>query len=100
MVGNLSKDDEQFIHDLLQWDSKRRSIDWILCNFALILAGAIIVTASLATLFNLNDRMIFSILVPGIVIGLFFVGLYVLVGRRIKERHRIALIMKKFMSTI
>jgi hypothetical protein len=95
MKDHLSESDEQFIHDLLQWNSRRRTVDLILCNFALIVAGAIIIIAALSTLARLTDQRIVGILVPGFIIGLLFVDLYIILCKRIKERHRIALIMEK-----
>lgn len=93
----LSEHDEQFIDDLLEWYARKQPVDMLLCNMILVLAGAIIVLAALATLARLTDRMILGVLVPGLVIGMLLVGVYILANKRIKERRRVAQIMEKLM---
>jgi hypothetical protein len=95
MAGALSRADEEVVRELLNWDDDKRSSDWLLCNVALIVAGAVIIAAAVFTLMNLTDHVILTVLVPGFVVGLFFVGLYVLGGRRVRERHRLASIVRK-----
>jgi hypothetical protein len=91
----LSQSDERFIRELLDWDSGRRSLDWLLCNIALVVAALVIIGVGVMTLRYMTDRVIFGLLVPGFVVGLFLVGLYVFGGKRIRERHRVAEIVRK-----
>jgi hypothetical protein len=95
MASALSRADEEVVRELLNWDDGKRSSDWLLCNAALIVAGLVIVAAAAFTLMNMTDRVILTVLVPGFVVGLFFVGLYVLGGRRVRERHRLASVIRK-----
>jgi hypothetical protein len=95
MAGSLSKTDEELIRELLAWDSWRRPREWLLCNIALVVGGILIVGAAAFALPRLNDRVIMGLLVPGFVMGLFFVGLYVFGSRRIRERHRVAELLRR-----
>lgn len=54
----------------------------LLRNACLVAGGATIVAAALFTSTHLADRVVFTVLVPGVVVGLMFVGLYVALGRQ------------------
>jgi hypothetical protein len=95
MASALTTPDKEVVHELLSWDDGRRASEWLLCNLALVIAGVVILAAAVFTLFHMTDRVIFTVLVPGFVVGLFFVGLYVLGGRRVRERHRLASVIRK-----
>ena len=100
MSGTLSRTDEEVVRELLSWDDGKRSSDWLLCNIALIIAGVVIVAAGAFTLRHMTDHVVLTVLVPGFVVGLFFVGLYVLGGRRLRERHRLASIVRKLKDAV
>jgi hypothetical protein len=95
MKDYLSERDERFIQDLLTWDSKKRTVDFFVCNFLLVVAGACIIIAAFYTLNVLTDKTIFGVLVPSFIIGLLFVGLYIILNKRIKERHQVAHIIEQ-----
>jgi hypothetical protein len=99
MPYTLSRTDEEVVRELLTWDEGKRSSDWLLCNISLIIAGVVIIAAAAFTLGHITDHVILTVLVPGFVVGLFFVGLYVLGGRRVRERHRLASIVRKLKNT-
>ena len=100
MRNSLSRSEEQFVEELLFWDDSRRSSEWLLCNLALVLAGCLMVGSAVFTALHLEDSVITGVLVPGFVVGLFLVGLYVFGGRRIRERHRLATIIKKMKGAV
>ena len=95
MSSSLSQSDRKFLNDLLIWDSSRRRLDSLLCNLALVAGGILIVCAAIITLERLSDRTVLSVLVPGFVSGLFFVGLYFFGDKRVRERRRLAEIIRK-----
>jgi hypothetical protein len=95
MDEKLKPDEEQFIRDLLAWDTQRRPVEWVLSNAALILGVVVILVTCIYTLRHLTDRLIFWVTAPGFVLGVLFVGIYFFVGKRVKERHRMASILKK-----
>ena len=95
MSSSLSQSERKYLNDLLTWDSSRRSLDNMLCNIALVAGGTLIVCAAVITVGRLNDRTVLSVLIPGFVSGLFLVGLYFFGEKRVRERHRLAGILRK-----
>ncbi|MCK4303106.1 MAG: hypothetical protein KAY24_02585 [Candidatus Eisenbacteria sp.] len=100
MRSSLSQSDRKYLDDLLTWDSSRRRLDSLLYNMALVAGGALIVCAAIITVGRLNDRTVLSVLVPGFVSGLFLVGLYFFGEKRLRERHRLAEILRKIGGAI
>jgi hypothetical protein len=95
MTKPLTRADRDFLDDLLSWDSSRRRIDRLLCQIALFAGGILIVAAAVFTAGRLEDRTVFTVLVPGFLSGLFLVGLYLLGEKRVRDRHRLAEIARK-----
>lgn len=95
MDESLKMDEKQFVRDLLAWDERQRPMEWILSNLALVLGVVVLLVTCIYTLRHLTDRSIFWVTVPGFVMGVVFVGFYFFAGRRVKERHRMASILKK-----
>ena len=95
MRAELSEEEEQLIHALLTWDQTRRPAERLLYNFFLFLGGAIIVIHGFLTVQQLHDRMVFWVTVPGFVLGLVFTLLYIIGERRIRERRRVAKVLRK-----
>lgn len=95
MDEKLKADEEQFVRELLAWDERQRPMEWILSNLALVLGAVVILVTCIYTLRHLTDGLIFWVTVPGFVMGILFVGFYFFAGKRVKERHRMALILKK-----
>ncbi len=95
MSNRLSRSEERVIEELLTWDDSRRPSEWTLCNVALVIAGCLIVGSAILTLLRLEDDVVIGILVPGFLLGLFLVGVYVFGSKRIRERHQLATIIKK-----
>jgi len=91
----LMMDEEQYVEELLAWDSGRRSLESLLCYAALLVGGVVLIGVLLFTLIRLEDRVIYVFMIPGVVFGLFFIALYVMGGARIRERHRMADIVRK-----
>jgi hypothetical protein len=50
-------------------------------QFALILGGAVVIAVSLLTLHNLTDHTVFTLTVPGFLLGLALVVPYIMIGR-------------------
>lgn len=95
MTVELSLDEQRFVDDLLNWDAKTRSIELVLSRLALVLGGVILIVTAILTLGNLTDGTVVSLLIPGFVAGIFLISVYVWVGSRIRDRHRIAEIARK-----
>jgi ABC-type uncharacterized transport system permease subunit len=95
MRVELSQTEEAFVDELLAWDDSRRSSDWLLCNVALAAGGCVIAATAAFTVFNLTDEFITGLTVPGFLTGLFLIGAYAVGGKRVRDRHRLATIMRK-----
>lgn len=95
MRNGLSKSEQALVDELIAWDGSRRSWDLLLCNIALVAGGGAIVGAAVYTLFNLTDDVVTGVTVPGFLIGLILFGAYILGGKRVRERHRLATILRK-----
>jgi hypothetical protein len=91
----LDGSDRRAINDFLRWDSSRRWFDRLLYSLVLLAGGALIIAAAAFTLARLNDSAVFIVLVPGVLLGLFLVGVYALGEKRIREWHRMAQILRK-----
>jgi membrane protease YdiL (CAAX protease family) len=48
----------------------------------LVLGGAVIIASGIFTLTHLTDHVIFTVLLPGVVVGLMLIGVYVAIGNR------------------
>jgi uncharacterized membrane protein YfcA len=93
--AELSEEEEQLIHELLTWDQTRRPVERLLYSLFLILGGAIIVIHGFLTVQQLHDRLVFWVTVPGFLLGLIFILLYIVGERRIRERRLIAKVLRK-----
>lgn len=95
MKAELSEEEEQFIHELLTWDRTHRPVERLLYNLFLILGGTIIVIHGLLTVRQLHDRIVLWLTMPGFLLGLVFILLYIVGERRIRERRLVAKVLRK-----
>jgi len=91
----LSRSDRQFVKSLLVWDAGQSSVENLLANTALVIGGLLIIGVVLFTLTHLTDDTAFTVLLPGVAAGLFLVGSYLFGEKRIRERHRLARIIRQ-----
>jgi uncharacterized membrane protein YsdA (DUF1294 family) len=61
---------------------KSRGVSENLWVWSLVLGGAIIIGSAVYTSTHLNDKTVYTLLVPGVVLGLVFVALSVVLRRR------------------
>ncbi|MFH1007695.1 MAG: hypothetical protein V1800_09370 [Candidatus Latescibacterota bacterium] len=95
MSPQLSKEEARFAHDLMAWDRRERSAQWVFCHLLLILGAVVFVAAALFTLRNLDDRTVFWVLLPGSVIAMGFFTGYVVGVRWVRRRHLTATLLDK-----
>jgi hypothetical protein len=94
-IQAMTKGEKEVLRNLLDWDESQRPRDSFLNDLCLAAAGLLIIGAALATLANLQDTVIFGVLVPGFVVGLLLVGVWVLGRRRLRERHELARLIRR-----
>ena len=51
----------------------------------LVLGGVVIVASMLFTLTRLADSVVFTVLIPGVIVGLMLIGVYVAMGKQGKR---------------
>jgi hypothetical protein len=95
MAVSLTPEEDRFVRDLLSWDRARRRGEWMMALAMLTLGGLIVVVFAILTLRDLNDRTALTLTVPGFLVGAALVVLYWQLERRIRERHRIASVIRK-----
>lgn len=95
VIYRLSEPERQYVNELLAWDSAFRKVEALLCQISLVVGGSLIVGTAVFTLDDLSDRTIFTTLVPGFIAGIFFIGMYAFGQKRIRDRHRVARILRK-----
>lgn len=95
METSLTDLERRFVHDLLMWNQTRRSVELLFFNVLLILGGMMIIVVAYLTLQYLSDRTVALVTVPGLLMGVLLVGLYVVGRRRIQDRQRVCAIIKK-----
>jgi hypothetical protein len=98
MAAGLTHDEDRFVRDLLSWDRHRRGAEWALTVLMLALGGLIVVVFAILMLRSLTDRTALTLTVPGFVVGLALIVLYWQGERRIRERHRLASVIRKLMG--
>lgn len=90
----LNEMEEQYVHRLMTWDRLRMPLGWFFMT-VLVLGGLVIVLAAYLTLQRLNDENVMWVTVPGFLLGIMLI-LFALAGVYwIRERHRIASIVRK-----
>jgi len=94
----LNKQEKEFMFKLLRWDQTKTSIE-VIVNYIFLVFG-IIVTLYVAfkTITNFNDLHALWLLLPGYVIGMLFLSIYIVGEVRIKERRKYASFMRKILS--
>jgi hypothetical protein len=85
----------QFVRQLQDWVRTRKAAVSFLFTLLLVCGGLVIVTSAVLTLAHLSDRTAYWVTVPGFLIGILFIGLYIVGDRWVKERSLIASVLKK-----
>jgi hypothetical protein len=92
--------DEENAGQTVSWHDTLGAPNWVLGSVYLVIAGVLIIGSAIVTLLNMDDRIIFGVLVPGFIVGLFFVGLYIRGGGRVKNRRQMATTINKKRTAI
>jgi hypothetical protein len=95
MTSRLSFEDRRYLADLLEWDEQKRPTELLLGRIALATGGVLIVAGALLTLRDLRDETVLSVLLPLVLPGLFLVVVSQVVRARIRDRHRLAELVRR-----
>ena len=94
----LDKQEKEFMRNILRWDQKSASIGVIVNNIFLITGMVVTLYVAYKTIININDLHTLWLLLPGYVIGILFLSIYIVGDIRIKERRNYASVMRKILS--
>ena len=97
MAIPLDKKEKNFIRKMLKWDQKKASIEVIINNIFLISGILVTLYVAYKTITNLNNLQSLWLLLPGYVIGILLLCIYIVGDIRIKERRKYASIMRKIL---
>jgi hypothetical protein len=95
METELPPEDRQLLRELLAWDDGRRRADERFAWLALVAGAALLVYGLVSALGASSDREVVGILVTGVAGGLFLVVLHLVLRARVRDRHRIALLLRR-----
>jgi len=93
----LNEQEHKFMRNILKWDQKKASIEVIVNNF--FLGSSIFLTLYIAykTIISLNDLNSLWLLLPGYLIGILLLSIFIVGDIRIKERRKYASVMRKIL---
>ena len=94
----LNKQEKTFMRNILRWDQKRASIEVIVNNIFLFIGMIVTLYVAYKTISSLNDLQSLWLLLPGYVIGILFLSIYIVGDTRIKERRKYASVMRKILT--
>jgi len=93
----LNEQEKIFMRNILLWDQKRSSVEVIVNNFFLIFGMIVTIYIAYKTVMNLNDINSLWLLLPGYLIGILLLSIFIVGDIRIKERRRYASVMRKIL---
>ena len=98
MPVSMRKSEKKFVMKMLQWDQKKASIE-VVINSLFLFAGAIVILVDAYLVYKfLRNNMSIWVIMPGYVIGILLLAIYIVGDKRIKERRHFASILRKILS--
>ena len=99
MPVSMKTSEKKFMKKMLLWDQKKASIE-VLVNLVFLIIGALVVlTDAYFTYRYINNHTSFWVIMPGYVIGILFLSIYLVGDKRIKERRHFASILRKILTS-
>ena len=98
MPVSMKTSEKNFIKKMLQWDQKKASIEVIINSVFLIIGALVILTDAYFTYGYLNNHMSIWVIMPGYVIGILLLSIYLVGDLRIKERRYFASILRRIIT--
>jgi hypothetical protein len=95
MERGLTPAEARAVRELAAWERRAHGGQRRFAQLLLILGGLVIVVSAYLTLRHLSDRTALTLTMPGFVTGLALIGVALQLGRRIRERHVLASVIRK-----
>ncbi|MEA2096331.1 MAG: hypothetical protein U9P73_06540 [Candidatus Cloacimonadota bacterium] len=93
----LNKKEKDFMRKMLRWDQKKAPIEVIINNLFLVTGMLVILYVAYKTMINLHDIQLLWLFLPGYVIGVLLLSIFIVGDIRIKERRKYASVMRKIL---
>ena len=97
MTVPLNKKEKDFMRKMLKWDQKKASFEVIINNLFLVIGMLVTLYIAYRTIISLNDLHSLWLLLPGYIIGILLLSIFIVGDIRIKERRRYASVMRKIL---
>ncbi len=96
--NNMNKAEKIFLKKMLSWDQKKASSEVLINSVFLVLGGISIIIIAYLTFKNINDLKSIWVTLPGFLIGVLLLCIYIVGDFRIKERRKFASILRKLLT--
>ncbi len=97
MAIPLNKKEKDFMRKMLKWDQKKASFEVIVNNIFLTVGMLVTLYVAYRTFTTLNDLQSLWLLLPGYIIGILLLSIFIVGDVRIKERRKYASVMRKIL---
>lgn len=97
MTIPLNKKEKDFMRKMLIWDQKKAPIEVIINNLFLVAGMLVTLYIAYKTIININNLQLLWLFLPGYVIGILLLSIYIVGDIRIKERRGYASVMRKIL---
>lgn len=97
MAIPLNKKEKAFMRKMLRWDQKKAPLEIIINNIFLIAGMLVTLFIAYKTVTNLKNLQSLWILMPGYVIGILLLSIFIVGDVRIKERRKYSSVMRKIL---
>ena len=97
MAIPLNKKEKDFMRKMLRWDQKKASFEVIVNNVFLAVGMLVTLYVAYRTITTLNDLQSLWLLLPGYIIGILLLNIFIVGDVRIKERRKYASVMRKIL---
>lgn len=97
MAVPLNKKEKDFMRKMLRWDQKKASFEVIVNNGFLVAGMLVTLYIAYKTFISLNNLQSLWLLLPGYVIGILLLSIFIVGDIRIKERRQYASVMRKIL---
>ncbi|RLC57827.1 MAG: hypothetical protein DRH89_02570 [Candidatus Cloacimonadota bacterium] len=97
MAIPLNKKEKDFMRKMLKWDQKKASFEVIVNNIFLAVGMLVTLYVAYRTFTTLNDLQSLWLLLPGYIIGILLLSIFIVGDVRIKERRKYASVMRKIL---
>jgi len=95
MKSEFTKEEDEFLKEMLIWDKKKKTFEKIIYNFFLLLALFVIILVTILSLNRLTDKIIRFVTAPGYLVGILLIWIYIIGKNRNKEHRLINSIFRK-----